>query len=510
MNNFRFKSDPFEFQHKSLFPANIFDLLPDYHECFIYEDLMNQLDTSDLENKYSPKGQHAYHPRLIVAILIYGYSHGVFSSRQIEQKCHEDLGFMYISHLSCPNFRVLSDFRKANYEFFKLCFRQTVLLAKGAGLLSLGHVSLDGSKFEADTSRHKAMSYKRLKELEKELIEEIEDLISKSIMCDAEEDECYGDKSGYEVSDELKIKEQRLAKIQEAREALEKRESELNPGKKIDDRKQISFADKEARIMGNKGDFDYKYNGQISVDADNQIIVGEHLSQNANDKQEVKAALEEVEWSSGEVPRQVSMDNGYFSGENLEKLSEKGIDAYVAVGKGEGGEGGVNGELEEKEVGKFKKSNFFYDIGYDTYTCPAGHRLSLKSELKNGKRIYKAEESCCINCEYREKCCSSKSSKESNSRIIYSDDKEALRQEMREKMSESSSREIYKRRKVIVEPVFGQLKNLGFRRFHLRGFRKASGEFSLVCSVHNIKKMVKACLEGLVCLEGGKLISVRA
>ena len=128
MNNFKFKTDPFEFQHKSLFPANIFELLPDAHECFIYEDLINQLDTSEVEEKYSPKGQHAYHPRLIIGILIYSYSHGIFSSRQIEKKCHEDLGFMYISHLSSPNFRVLSDFRKENYEFFKDCFRQTVLL----------------------------------------------------------------------------------------------------------------------------------------------------------------------------------------------------------------------------------------------------------------------------------------------------------------------------------------------------------------------------------------------
>jgi transposase len=509
VSNFKFKFDPFEFQHKSLFPSNIFDLLPDWHECFIYEDLINQLDTSELEKKYSAKGQHAYHPRLIVGILIYAYSHGVFSSRQIEQKCHEDLGFMYISHLSCPNFRVLSDFRKANYEFFKLCFRQTVLLAKGAGMLSLGHVSLDGSKFEADTSKHKAMSYKRLKEIEKELSEEIEELISKSVSCDAEEDESYGDKSGYEISEELKIKEQRLSKIQEAREALEKRESELNPGKskKIDDKKQISFADKEARIMGKKGDFDYKYNGQISVDADNQIIVGEHLSQNANDKQEVKPALEEMESSTGELPDQMSLDNGYFSGENLEKLSENGVDAYVAVGKGEGER---EREGEEEEVGKFKKSNFSYDIESDTYMCPVGHRLTLKSELKSGKRIYKAPESACSNCVDREKCCSSKSSKESNSRIIYSDDKEPLRQEMREKMSEASSREIYKRRKVIVEPVFGQIKNMGFRRFHLRGFQKASGEFSLVCCVHNIKKMVKAALEGLVRLEGGKLVARRA
>lgn len=520
-----FKKDDFEYQHRNLFPSNVFDLLPDTHECYIYEDLISQLDTSEVEKNYSVLGQHAYHPRLIVGILIYAYSNGIFSSRQIEKLSYEHLGFMYISHMSCPNFRVLSDFRKDNYEFFKDCFRQTVLLAKGAGMVSLGHVSLDGSKFDADSSKHKAMSYKRLKEVEKELSEEIEELLRQANSCDKEEDDAYGDKSGYEICEEFQIKEKRLAKIKGARNALEKREEELNPGKKIEDKKQISFADKESRIMGKKGDFAYRYNGQISSDEKEQIIVGEHLSQNANDKKEVSRALEEIDASTGELPERMSTDNGYLSGENLDEFKKNEVDAYVAVGKGEPkdigavskssssaskeGREGVDVDVDADDAkgkGKFEKSNFSYDIESDTYTCPAGHPLNLKSERKDGTRIYQAEEASCVNCVDRYKCFSSKSSK---SRTVYSDDKEPLRQEMREKMSLEESKEIYKRRKVIVEPVFGQIKNLGFRRFHVRGFKKASGEFSLVCSVHNIKKMVKAFSRGVVCLEGGKLVANR-
>ena len=289
-----FKKDPMEFKQRALFATNVFDLLPSDHPCYVYAVIFEQLDTSRVEEKFSVRGQNAYHPKLITGILIYAYSQGVFSSREIEKKCHEDLGFMFISHSNCPNFRVLSDFRKDNYEFFKECFKQSALLGMEAGMASLGHVSLDGSKFKANTSKHKAMSYGRLKAKEKELTEEIEDLIAKAAKCDEEEDEEYQDKTGHEIPGELKIKEQRLAKIKEAKEALEKREQELNPGKKIDDQKQISFADKEARIMGKKGGFDYSYNGQISVDEDNQIIVGQHLSQNANDKQEAEPGLEEV------------------------------------------------------------------------------------------------------------------------------------------------------------------------------------------------------------------------
>lgn len=330
-----FKKDPIEFNQRALFATNVFDLLRSDHPCYVYADIFEQLDTSSVEEQFSILGQNAYHPRLITGILIYAYSQGIFSSRQIETKCHEDLGFMFISHCNCPNFRVLSDFRKDNYMFFKECFKQSALWAMEAGMASLGHVSLDGSKFKASTSKHKAMSYGRLKAKEKELIKEIEDLIAKAAQCDEEEDEKHLDKNGYEIPEELKIKEKRLAKIREAKEALEKREQALNPGKKIDDKKQISFADKEARIMGKKGNFDYSYNGQISVDKDNQIIVGQHLSQNPNDKQEVEAALEEIKETTGVLPDKMSLDNGYMSGSNLESFEGKKVDAYVATGKGE-------------------------------------------------------------------------------------------------------------------------------------------------------------------------------
>jgi len=158
-----FKPSPIELNQRLLFPSNIFDLLSKDHECYLYQDIFQQLDTSELESHYSELGQHAYHPKLIVSILIYAYSRGVFSSREIERRCHEDLSFMYIARMNCPNFRVLSDFRKDQSGFFHDCFKQTVRLAMELKLASLGHISLDGSKFKANSSKHKAMSYKRLR-----------------------------------------------------------------------------------------------------------------------------------------------------------------------------------------------------------------------------------------------------------------------------------------------------------------------------------------------------------
>jgi len=493
-----FKKDPVEFNQRALFPTNIFDLLPSDHPCYVYEDIFEQLDTSSVEEKFSIRGQNAYHPRLITSILIFAYTQGVFSSREIEKRCHEDLSFMFISHSNCPNFRVLSDFRKDNREFFKDCFKQSVLLAKEAGMVSLGHVSLDGSKFKANTSKHKAMSYGRLKSKEKELTQEIEALILKADKCDKEEDEDYKDNTGYEIPDELKIKEKRLAKIKEAKKALEKREKELNPGKTIENKKQISFADKDARIMGKNGNFDYSYNGQISVDEDNQIIVGQHLTQNANDKKEVKKALKEMKETTDDLPDKMSLDNGYMSGNNLEAFEDKEIDVYIATGKGEKKD---HRDIEDSNR-KVKKSDFTYDEDKDCFVCPAGHTLGLKRHSNDGKKVYQGIKAECDACPYTARCCGSK---KGQPRTINTDDKEPLRQEMIQKMEQQSSKEIYRKRKKIVEPVFGQIKNSGFRGFSLRGDEKVKGEFSLVCSVHNFRKIVKGILRGKVCLESGQL-----
>ncbi len=498
-----FKPDPEEYKQGMLFPGNVFDLLPKDHCCFVYEDIFQQIDTTSLMGNYSRKGQNAFNPRLITSILIYAYSQGIFSSRQIQQKCSEDLGFMYIAHSQCPDFRVLSDFRKNNYEFFKECFKQSALLSMQAGLASLGHVSLDGSKFKANTSKHKAMSYKRLKEQEKQLTSEIESLIQRAKQCDEEEDREYKNKTGYEIPEDLRYKESRLTKIKTAKEALERREQELNPDKPIEDKKQISFADHDARIMGKNGQFDYSYNGQISVDSDNQIIVGQHISQSPNDKKEVEPALNEIKETTDAMPDKMSLDNGYFSGDNLDEFKEEELDAYVAVGKGEKQD---DREIE-KSNRKFKKSDFNYDEKTDSFTCPAGERLLLRSNGKNGTKSYQASHETCSQCTYFKRC---SDSKKGAPRIITTDEKEPLRREMIEKMQQKSSRTIYAKRKEIVEPVFGQIKNSGFRQFSVRGSPKVKGEFSLVCATHNFKKIVKAIYRGVVCFESGQLAPIVA
>jgi transposase len=251
-----FKSDFAKLDKAQHFSGNIFDLLPDDHDCFVFKDLFEQLETTDIEAKYSRKGQNASHPKKIVGILIYGYTHGVFSSRQLERRCNEDLSFMYIAGMNSPNFRVWSEFRQNNPDFFHAGFKQTVELALEMKLVSLGQVSFDGSKFKANSSKPKARSYKHLKEKEQKLCEEIELLVEQANVSESEEDADYQEKNRYELPEEIPFKKQRLETLKTAKEAVEAREKTINPDKPIDEKKQISFADKDARIMGKKGHFD--------------------------------------------------------------------------------------------------------------------------------------------------------------------------------------------------------------------------------------------------------------
>ena len=436
-----FKSSPVEFNQHQLFPSNIFDLLADDHECYLYSDLFQQLDTTSIESTYQYIGQNAYHPKQITSILIYSYSRGVFSSREIEKRCNEDLSFMYIAQLHCPNFRVLSDFRKNNSEFFHDCFKQTVQLAMELKLAFLGHISLDGSKFQANSSKHKAMSYGRLKEKEQALGQEINALIEKASRSDQEEDQAYKDQTGYEIPEDLKHKQARLEQIKTAKAALEAREEALNPGKNIDDKKQISFADKDARIMGKKGSFDYQYNAQISVDEDTQIIVGQHLSQNANDKQEIEPALVALEEATGKLPEMMSADNGYMSGDNLQALEDSTIDVYIATDKGEKKNKTALDDSERKLV----KADFDYDEATNTFSCPGQQKLVVVKKGKDGSQIYQGDIEVCNDCPYKSRCCQST---QGEARTIKTDNKEPLRQQMNKKMEDEASKTIYKKRKV--------------------------------------------------------------
>jgi transposase len=244
--------------------------------------------------------------------------------------------------------------------------------------------------------------------------------------------------------------------------------------------------------MGKKGgSFDYAYNAQISVDADLQIIVGQHISPNANDKQEVEPALQALQDTADRLPEKLSADNGYWSGDNLQALEQSGTDAYLATDKGEKTHKIPLASSDRKLV----KADFDYHEADNTFTCPEGQVLTMKRESQDGSRVYRGVATVCADCPLQSRCCQPV---KGEAHTITADNKEPLRQQMNRKMATKPAKVVYGQRKTLVEPVFGQIKNSGFRGFSVRGKEKVAGEFSMVCAAHPFKKIAKAIMTGLI------------
>jgi len=276
---------PYSQDQMFLLPPSLSDFIHEDHPAHLINELVNGLDLSPLEARYGVMGQPAYAVRLMLKVILYGFTVGVFSSRKLARACQENLAFQYLAGMERPAFKTFIEFRRRHRDDMKGVFVQTVKLAQEMGLVLLGRVALDGSKVTANTSKHKAMSYGRMQEEEKKLQAEIEALLRQADDVDAQEHQDFGgDQDGYSLSGELARREARLKKIQEAKAALEAREAKDHPGEPIDPKKQISFADKDARCFAKKGEgARYVYNPQVAVDMDSQIIVENHIEDSVSD-----------------------------------------------------------------------------------------------------------------------------------------------------------------------------------------------------------------------------------
>jgi len=387
---------------------------------------------------------------MMVALLLYAYCRGVFSSRKIMQACQERLTFRVITGDDIPDFRTISDFRKLHLKELQLLFVQVLRLCQEAGLVKLGHIALDGTKVKANASRHKAMSYGRILKEEKRLTEEILQLLDKAEVVDEQEDKKYGsDRRGDELPEELAHRESRLKRIREAKKALEAKaraaaqqaqeQREQEDSKDNDkpkrgrkrkaisevpaDNKQYNFTDPESSIMkANNRGWDQCGNAQAAVDSKNQVIVACDVTNESNDKQQFEPMLEQTQENVGRDKRikAASADSGYYSESNVEYGQDKKIDVYIATGK-------IKHNAPPTKV-------------------PRG-RIPKNLTVK---------------------------------------------QKMARKLRTKKGRETYSKRKSIVEPVFGQIKRArGFVQFSLRGLEKMRGEWAIICLTHNLLKLFR-------------------
>jgi len=464
---------PYNQKQNFLLPPSLNDFLDETHPAHMINDIVDRLDMSVLEKRYGTMGQPAYHPRMMLKVILYGFTVGIFSSRKLQRACQENLAFKYLAGMETPAFKTFIEFRRRHREDMKAVFVQTVKLARELGMASLGAVALDGCKIAADTSKHKAMSYGRMLEEEKKLKAEVEGLLKKAEAADESEDTENGpDDDGYRLSDELSRREKRLAKIEEARAAIEKRESQDNPDKSIDEKKQISFADHDARCYSKKGDgAQYVYNAQAAVDMGSQIIVENHLEDSIHDAKAAEPTLENMKQDIGSLPGKLVADSGYANKDTLKACQAHKVIPVCAIGR----------EGKENSDGKIGAMN--YEEGHDQFICPHGQVFKfVRQDRYDGARVYQSlgimECGCCY------------SVRANGQGVIKAFPGYFAKREFRRIMEEPGHRDIYRRRKCTVEPVFGQIQiGMGFGRFFYRGRENVGPEWNLVCAAFNIKKI---------------------
>lgn len=424
-------------KQKWLLPPSLDEFIPEGHTAHFVRDLVvDELDLSSILDTYvEERGYPPFHPAMMVALLLYAYTQGVYSSRRIAKGCIERMDFGAVTGFQKPDFRTISLFRKRHLAALGGLFQQVLRLCRKSGLASLGHVALDGTKIKANASKHKAMSYDRMEKAEGEFAELVREWLDQAEITDLAEDARFRGKQGDELPEWVSNKVERMKKIRAARaaleqEAAEKAEAERKAKGKDDDedppeppkpdpKAQRNFTDPESRIMPTRsGGFEQCYNAQAGVDADAQVIVACDVVATSADMAQLLPMVDQVRANTGRKPRCCSADAGYCSEKNLEGLEGRKIRAYIATGRQKHGtKAAVN---------------------------PA--------RGKPGSRIAA----------------------------------------MRERLKRGGWRSPYRLRKQVVEPIFGQIKQgRGFRQFLLRGLAKVQDEWRLICTAHNLLKLAK-------------------
>ena len=471
------------------------EALPEDDLVYFLLDTVPGLNLSAFHNHYARelRGQPPFDVTMMVTLLMYAYAVGVCSSRKIAAACERNLAFRAIVGNTPPDFRTISDFRKIHEAAFRPLFLEVLRLAGEMGMVKLGNLSTDGTKIDANASRHKAMSFGYMNKEIARIQEEINQLLKQAEQIDAEQDAALGSRRGDELPAELKRREDRLVKIKEAKGRLEaeakviadaeqSRRDEEQAAREAEGRKrrgkepapidatpedkaQTNFTDPEAKIMKqpNKG-FDYSYNAQAVVDSENQIIVAAEVTNQANDKQQAvpmaRAALDNLKAAEIERPKTAdgalvpipnTADNGYFSEKAIEELEKLGMDPHVATGR-----------QKHNEVPVPVLMSVLMSVGVGEPTESSAKIDDKRSEAKAPVSAVAGKPAPAA----------------------------TATEKMRQKLQTATGKVLYAARKHIVEPVFGQIKSArGIRTFLMRGLEKVSAEWQLICLTHNILKI---------------------
>jgi transposase len=414
-----------------LLPPSLADLIPEDDPVFFLREVLDRLDLEAFHRSYrAERGQPPFHPALMVGLYLYGAMRRTYSSRRLAELCQRDLGCIYLVGRATPDFHTIAEFRQRFSAELKDLFLQVLLLCREAGLVRLGHVSLDGTKVRANASKHKAMSYGRMLQKEPQLAAEVDRILEEGRRQDAEEDAEHGpDDDGWSLPDELKETSRRLEKIRQGKARLEAlfqekaREKGRDPDEaRVPERAQTNFTDPESRIMSTPDGFQQCYNAQVAVDAESQVIVACEVSNAPPDVQRLRPMLAQLHQNIGHYPGQLTADAGYASEANFAALANADVHAVIALRR--------------------------YHRDEPPDADPAAKRATRRWPHRN---------------------------------------------QMRERLATPEGKAIYRYRKQTVEPVFGQIKGArSFRQFLRRGQAAVESEWSLLCTAHNLLKLQRA------------------
>jgi len=436
-----------------LLPPSVDEWLPEGHLARFVADVVSQLDTSAIENCYSGRGSVAWHPKMLISLLFYGYATGIFSSRKLERSTHDSVAFRYLCANHHPDHDSIATFRRRFLPELESLFVQILHVGREMELVKLGNVSLDGTKMKANASKHKALSWAYACKLEAQFESEVKELMRRANEADASDLP-----DGFSIPEELEIREKRLTAIRDAKAKIEERAAERHgrdmaeyedkvaareakekaTGKKVGgiapkppeegpkDKDQVNLTDEESRIMPTSGGgFEQAYNAQAAVDMETMIVVATDLSQHPNDKQELEPVVETLSKlpdDLGEI-KNVVADTGYYSEHNVKVCEQHKLQPLIAHGR-------------------------------------QPHHPPLAELIARD---------------------------ESGGNESISDDPV---QRMKDMLKDDVGRALYAKRKTTVEPVFGIIKHvMGFRQFSMRGLKKAKGEWSIVCMAWNIRRL---------------------
>lgn len=441
---------PIDRNKQALFYPNIKDLLKKDDLSLFIVDIVDRLDLSSIIDAYNGRGNQAYHPAMMTALIFYSYATGVFSSRQIEFNTYNNLSYRYICANMHPDHSTIANFRTRFFPQLSDLFFQILEVATEFGLTKIGNVCLDGTKIEANASKHKANSFDHAQKTLEKLKAEVDQLLALGQSADQ-----IQLPEGFSIKEELDRRTSRIDKLEEAVAVIRKRheakliveqqeydekmrarelkaqETGRNPGGRPpappsdqpDPKSQYNFTDPESRIMPDKRKgFVQGYNVQAAADEDSRLIVAKHVSQNANDIREMEPTLAELDKIPEPLgrPKKLTADTGYFSERNVNACQEAGLDPYIAVGR-------------------------------------ERHNQDPMSRFAEPEAL-QPEATC--------------------------------KEQMRHKLRTPEGRKVYARRKQVIEPIFGIVKSvIGFTRFSVRGLRKVADEYNLVCSAYNLKRL---------------------